>query len=105
MRIHRIAKSKYINFRNISEIVTYLLTHNNILFSKVEDMNGLFCDCCGKEVKAVYPCKFVYHDNLICEFNICLDCMEQGTLKINLKRKRIVTQNLAKICKHQQLTQ
>jgi hypothetical protein len=57
-------------------------------------MNHLFCDCCGEAVKAVYPCKFVFHDNLTCKFDICLDCMESETLEINLKRKRKVSQIL-----------
>jgi len=57
-------------------------------------MKHLFCDCCGDQVKAVYPCKFVFHDGLTCDFNICLDCMENRTLKINLKRKRLVAKVL-----------
>jgi hypothetical protein len=66
-------------------------------------MKHLFCDCCGKIVKAVYPCKFVYHNNLTCDLDICLDCMEYGTLKIDLKRKRIVTQNLLKLSRRHKL--
>ena len=60
-------------------------------------MKPLFCDCCGDIVKAVYPCKFVFHDGLIYEFNICLDCMDNGTLEINLKRKRLVAQILFRL--------
>lgn len=62
-------------------------------------MNHLFCDCCGDEVKAVYPCKFVFHDQLTCDFNICLDCMDNGTLNVNLKRKRLVSQIQFKLAK------
>lgn len=62
-------------------------------------MNHLFCDCCGDEVKAVYPCKFVFHDKLTCDFNICLDCMDNGTLSINLKRKRLVSKIQFKLAK------
>lgn len=50
----------------------------------------LFCDCCGDSVTAVYPCKFLYHDGLMVDFNVCLECMEEGTLEINLWRKRMV---------------
>ena len=57
-------------------------------------MNPLFCDCCGDNVKAVYPCKFVYHDELEVKLNICLDCMYSGKLVINLKRKRQIARIL-----------
>ena len=62
-------------------------------------MKHLFCDCCGDSVRAVYPCKFVFHDGLACDFNICLDCMERGALRIDLKRKRIVSKILNKLSK------
>ena len=65
-------------------------------------MKHLFCDCCGDSVTAVYPCKFVFHDRLTCNFYICLDCMETGTLKINLKRKRLVSKILLKLAKKKQ---
>ncbi|MCW4034193.1 MAG: hypothetical protein NWF03_02385, partial [Candidatus Bathyarchaeota archaeon] len=65
-------------------------------------MKHLFCDCCGDDVKAVYPCKFVFHDKLTTDFNICLDCMENGTLKINLNRKRLVSKILVRLSKKQQ---
>jgi len=51
----------------------------------------LFCDACGDITKAVRPCKFVYHDGTTINFDICLDCMENGTLQINLPRKRLVS--------------
>jgi hypothetical protein len=57
-------------------------------------MRVLFCDCCGDLVKAVYPCRFVFHDGLTCDFKVCPDCMENGTLEIDLKRKRLVAQLL-----------
>jgi len=57
-------------------------------------VNPLFCDCCGDSVKAVYPCKFVYHDRLEVKLNICLDCMYDGEPVINLKRKRQVARIL-----------
>ena len=55
-------------------------------------MRVLFCDCCGDLVKAAYPCRFVFHDGLTYHFNVCPDCMENGTLEIDLKRKRLVAQ-------------
>ncbi|MFA5364291.1 MAG: hypothetical protein WC325_03820 [Candidatus Bathyarchaeia archaeon] len=60
-------------------------------------MIHLFCDCCGDEVKAVYPCKLVFHDNLACDINICVECMETGTLSINLPRKRLVSKILMRL--------
>jgi len=57
-------------------------------------MNPLFCECCGDNVKAVYPCKFVYYDGLEVKLNICLDCMHDGELVIDLKRKRQVARIL-----------
>lgn len=57
-------------------------------------MNVLFCDCCGDLVKVAYPCRFVFHDGLTYDFNICPDCMENGTLEIDLKRKRLAAQIL-----------
>ena len=90
-------KSKYVSFSSILLKVTFLLNYCCFLFLKVRVMKQLFCDCCGEIVKAVYPCKFIYHDNLICDFNICLDCMTDGTLKIDLKRKRKVSQILLKL--------
>ena len=62
-------------------------------------MNPLFCDCCGDQVKMVYPCKFIFHDGLTRDFNICLDCMETGTLEINLPRQRLVTKILSRMGK------
>ena len=72
---------------------------SRLLFRKVEVMSHLFCDCCGDSVKAVYPCKFVFHDGLSCDFNICLDCMNNGTLEINLQRKRLVSKILLRLSK------
>ena len=60
-------------------------------------MKHLFCDCCGDQVKAVRPCKFLFHDGLIIDYNICLDCMENGTLKINLRRRRLVAKVLKRL--------
>jgi len=65
-------------------------------------MMQLFCDCCGDAVKAVYPCKFIFHDGLTCNINICLDCMDKGNLEIDLKRKRLVSKILARLAKRQQ---
>ena len=73
---------------------TFLLSFRGVLFpylQKVRNMNTLFCDCCGDIVNAVYPCKFVFHDGLTTNLDICPDCMNHGTLEINLKRKRLVT--------------
>lgn len=53
-------------------------------------MNPFFCDCCGDLVKAAYSCKFVYYDGLTVDLNVCIDCMEHGTLIIDLARKRMV---------------
>jgi len=47
-------------------------------------------DVCGDNIKAVYPCKFVFHDGLTLDLNVCPDCMRDGTLTINLGRKRMV---------------
>ena len=60
-------------------------------------MKHLFCDCCGDQVKVVHPCKFVYPDGLTVDFNICLDCMEEGELKINLSRKRQAAKIIKKL--------
>ena len=60
-------------------------------------MTTLFCDACGDQVKVVYPCKFIYHDGLTIEYNICLDCMKNGTLEINLPRKRLVANVLKRL--------
>ena len=60
-------------------------------------MKTLFCECCGGLVNAVFPCKFVFHDGLEKDFNICLDCMKTGTLKINLPRQRLISQLLSRI--------
>jgi len=76
-----------------------LFNASDLFRFEVEVMNHLFCDCCGDEVKAVYPCKFEFHDKLTCDFNICLDCMETGTLNINLKRKRLVSRIQFKLAK------
>ena len=53
-------------------------------------LRNLWCDCCGDAVRAVYNCKFVFHDGLIIDYNICPDCMSNGTLTIDLSRKRMV---------------
>jgi hypothetical protein len=60
-------------------------------------MCELFCDCCGDSVKAVYPCKFVFHDGVTLTFHVCLDCMEHGTLEINLCRRRLVAKILQRL--------
>ena len=60
-------------------------------------MVTLFCDACGDQVKVVYPCKFVYHDGLTVDYNICLDCMKEGELKINLSRKKQATNIIKKL--------
>lgn len=57
----------------------------------------MHCDCCGDLSTAVYPCKFVYHDGLTVELNICLDCMNDGILEIDLGRKRMVAGILKRI--------
>jgi len=54
----------------------------------------LFCDCCGDIVKVVYPCKFAFHDGREVPFNICLDCLDNGNLSFNLKRKHMVAYTL-----------
>jgi len=53
-------------------------------------MVTMFCDCCNDQVKVVFPCKFVYHDGLTVDLNICIECMDERTLSINLFRKRMV---------------
>ena len=54
-------------------------------------MTILFCDACGDQVTAVHPCKFVFHDRLTINLNICPDCMKYGKLEIDLPRKRLVS--------------
>jgi len=60
-------------------------------------MTQLFCDSCGDIVKAVYPCKFVFHNGNEIPLNICPDCMENGNLKIDLARKRLISNILKRI--------
>lgn len=57
-------------------------------------MNPLFCDCCGDNVKAVYPCRFIFHNGLEVPINICLDCMKKGELKIDLMKVQRLTEIL-----------
>lgn len=60
-------------------------------------MKHLFCDACGDSVKAVYPCKFVFHDKdkegnqRFVDLNICPECMKYGKITIDLPRKRLVS--------------
>jgi len=60
-------------------------------------MKHLFCSVCNDSVKAVYPCKFVFHDGLEVELNICVDCMADGVLEIDLGRKRLVASILKRL--------
>ena len=60
-------------------------------------MTDLFCDCCCDIVKAVFTCKFVYHDGLECKLNICVECMSNGILEIDLGRKRMVAKILERL--------
>jgi hypothetical protein len=71
-----------------------------LIHKKVRNVYPLFCDCCGDIVKVVYPCKFTFHDGSAYDFNICPDCMDNGILEINLKRKRLVAQILLQACAH-----
>jgi hypothetical protein len=96
---------KIIQFSEYFWIGNFPFKMCSLLFLKVEVMKRLFCDCCGDSVIAVYPCKFVFHDGLTSEFNICLDCMETRTLEINLKRKRLVSKILLKVSKNRKKTQ
>lgn len=63
-------------------------------------MYPLFCDACGDQAKAVYPCKFVYHDGLTIDINICPDCMKNGELQIDLPRKRLTSNILKRLKTH-----
>lgn len=54
-------------------------------------MLPLFCDACGDNVKAVYPCKFVFFDGRIVDLNICPNCMKYGKLTIDLPRTNLVS--------------
>ena len=58
-----------------------------------------WCDVCGDIVKAVYPCKFVFHDKREIPFDICLDCMETGVLAIDLSRRKLISILLEKMRK------
>lgn len=71
----------------------------NLTWHKVNNMNPMFCDCCGDAVKATYKCKFIFYDGLKCDINICPECMNNGTLEINLKRKRCAAQILFRLAK------
>jgi len=53
-------------------------------------MSKLWCDACGDEVTACYPCKFTFHDGREIGFNICPQCMKHGTLVIDLPRRRLI---------------
>ena len=52
----------------------------------------LFCEVCGDNVKVVYPCKFIFHDGITVNINICLECYNNPNSKlvIDLNRKRLV---------------
>ena len=54
-------------------------------------MTPIFCAACGDNVKAAYPCKFVFHDGRVVDLNICPDCMKTGTLEIDLPRQNLVS--------------
>jgi len=57
----------------------------------------LWCDCCGDQVKVVYPCKFVFHDGLEVQVNVCPNCMRYEKLQIPLARKRLVAEVLKRL--------
>ena len=57
----------------------------------------IWCDACGDIVPAVYPCKFIFHDGLTINFNICPQCMKYGSLMIDLPRKRLASIVLNKL--------
>jgi len=57
----------------------------------------MFCDCCNDLITAAYPCKFVYHDRLTVNLNICIECMDKGVLLIDLGRKRMATKILERL--------
>ena len=62
-------------------------------------MSELFCEVCGDNCVAVYPCKFVFHDQLDVDLNVCPACMKHGKLVLDLPRRRfvcIVLSNLKK---------
>lgn len=54
-------------------------------------MVNLFCDACGDIVKAVYPCKFVFHDGRAIDLNICPNCMKKGKIRLDLPRMNLVS--------------
>ena len=60
-------------------------------------MTELFCDCCGDNCVAVYPCKFVFHDQLTVDLNVCVECMSHGKLVLDLPRRRLVSVVLDKL--------
>ena len=62
-------------------------------------MIKLYCAVCGDDVKVIYPCKFVFHDGIFVDIDICLGCMNNGTLTIDLNRKRLVGKILNKLDK------
>jgi len=59
--------------------------------------NHLWCEACGDEVRAAYPCKFVFWDGRTIDLNICPDCLKHGKLIIDLPRKNLVSIVLTKL--------
>lgn len=59
----------------------------------------LFCDICGDNVKVVYPCKFIFHDGVAVDINICLECYNSPSSKlvIDISRKRLIGRILNKL--------
>ena len=51
----------------------------------------LWCEACGDEVVAAYPCKFIFHDGRELPLNICPDCMKHGKLVIDLPRRNLIS--------------
>lgn len=56
-----------------------------------------WCSACGDRAVVTFPCKFEFHDGIILSFNICVECLNGGTLEINLSRKRLVAKIIKKL--------
>lgn len=57
----------------------------------------LWCEACGDEVVAAYPCKLIFFDGRVLDLNICPDCMKYGKLVIDLPRRNLISIVLTKL--------
>ena len=60
------------------------------LVIKVASLPGARMQVYFLDNEDLFKRKFVFHDGLVCDLNICLGCMNNRTLQIDLKRKRLI---------------